>query len=547
MGRHLGNVARDFEGFMRAEGWSSHVEPYLLPLMFKNSEGQEQAFDFPILLPHEMLHAFYALNPVKFYQVWVGERGLAGILEFWEHAFETMPYLRNHPFAAAIRGNPSLSLPYRLWGDEAPLTKHHSLGLFSISPVLSAMPSMLSRLLLFLYISGQLANLDEVWDVISWSLTCCGEGIMPSRDHQKRRLRPNAGKRFRYAGQEIAGGMRFYLTQVVGDIKHICDSFGFGSAYHRDRLCFLCGATRHQGPFSAFNYRPDAGWQFTMFYHEIYMRDRGQHLRITSIPGFNIGCIQLDMMHILALGLFQVVLGSIFWELCTDRFFCPDVEGPWRQRFAAQLEVAFHDFKQFCRANAIVDSQRPFTIGRLSLSSLHDRPCFKSKAGNTLKVAKWMSNLCTSIATATPSEHNQARAACLWGYVHFVDVCRQAPLWLRESDILELEECRQAALYGHAILASEANSGITPSNLWATKPKCHYFDHLARKAQMEKLNPCNHWVFCDEDFIGRIVRIVHHCGGSNRRLVAAMTRYLVRMHCSLSEWHGPVPDIDARA
>ena len=546
-GLHAGNMNRDFESLMRSEGWSNYVEPYMLALSFKDPEGGIQPIDFPILLPHEMLNALYHLNIELFYQIWIGDGGVSGILEFWEMAFQNMPHLWNHPYARKIRETPSLSLPFRLWGDEAPLTKHHSLGLFSISPVLTTMPSMSSRLLLYLYISGQLQSFDEIWDTLIWSFECLGEGIMPTHDHKKKRLAPSSGKRFRLMGQEIAGGLMFFLAQVVGDVKHICETFGFDHIYHKANICFLCRAHRHRGLFSAFDFRPDAPWTLTMVLHEAYMRDIGQYLRVTRLPGFNIGCIQLDMMHILALGLLQIVLGSIFWNLCERKFFIPGIVGPWKHRFSAQLEVAFRDFSNFCRANNINCSQRPFTIGRLSLKNLGSRPVFKSKASNTFKVAKWMSNICVSIASANPSDVNRAQSACIWAYVQFVDVCRCAPLWRRDSDRRELEFCRKTALFAHSVLAHEANAGRIPANLWATKPKCHYFDHLARKCLSEKLNPCNHWVFADEDFIGRIVRIVHHVGGSTRRLLAATLRYLVRMHCSFREWYEPVPDLDSIA
>ena len=547
-GAHVGNIARDFESIMAVAGWSNYVEPYTLPLSFRDGDGRIHPIDFPILLPHEMLHAFYKLNPEQFFDVWVGSDGVRGILEFWERSFEHMPFLRNHPYAAQILETPSLSIPYRLWGDEAPVSKHHGLGLFSISSCLTSKPSMLSRLLMFLYIAKQLQSFDEIWDVITWSLTCCAEGVMPSRDHLRQRYTAGSGARFRHAGEEIAGGSKFFLTQVVGDIKHLCETFGFDSAYHKEGICFLCRATRSRGLMSAFDYRTTAGWTMSFTLHEVYMRDTGRHLKVTRLPGFNLGMLQLDMMHILALGLLQVVIGCTLWELCASDFFLPDSTGPWKERFSAQLLLAFHDFKEFCRTNGISESQRPFTVGRLSLTNLGDRPLFKGKAANTLKVAKWLCQICISISNADPtSDRKRARSACLWGYVQFVDICRCASRWLTDSEVNALEECRQAALFGHSILASLANSGAIPRNLWATKPKCHYFDHLARKAQRERLNPCNHWVFCDEDFIGRIVTIVRHVGGSSRRLLAASLRYLVRMHLAMGKFRGSVPVIDSIA
>ena len=123
-------------------------------------------------------------------------------------------------------------------------------------------------------------------------------------------------------------------------------------------MCSLCNAVRSPGFYSAYNFRVDAAWALTSVTNEVYMRETGQLLVATLLPGWNIGMVQMDLMHILALGLLQVVIGSILFELCQARFFTPSITGPWRERFAYQLEIAFHDVYKCCRLNCIKTSQR---------------------------------------------------------------------------------------------------------------------------------------------------------------------------------------------
>ena len=56
--------------------------------------------------------------------------------------------------------------------------------------------------------------------------------------------------------------------------------------------------------------------------------------------------------------------------------------------WGAQLDKAFVQFGEFLRLNECESSQRPFTIAMMGMKTLGDRPLFKCKASNGLKIAK---------------------------------------------------------------------------------------------------------------------------------------------------------------
>ena len=239
------------------------------------------------------------------------------------------------------------------------------------------------------------------------------------------------------------------------------------------------------------------------------------------------------------LGVLQWCCGSIFYELLEAIYWGAPPGGRWQARWAYQLAIAYSQFVAWCRQNSVKTSQPEFTLARISVSALKDRPLFKCKAANGYKVSRWLAEVCATVDSRSPTAHSAARAGTIFGYVQAVETCKHSAIFLSDSEGDKLEQCRRCALQCHAFLAHESH-GNGRSNLWITKPKHHLFDECCRRTCKERLNPVNHWAFADEDFCGRVVAIAQYVGGM-RRSEAILKRYLLRIHCQLHSFASAIP------
>ena len=172
-------------------------------------------------------------------------------------------------------------------------------------------------------------------------------------------------------------------------------------------------------------------------------------------------------------------------------------------------------------------SQPKFTPSRLSMvNSLNDAPYFKGKAGNTLKVAMWLSTVATSLADQRPLDmHLTLIATMLFGYVDIIVCCQGAEQILSDAEVARLGVARECALHSHRALST--NMMALGVRRYPPKPKMHVTDHVVRLAMANKVNPLWSWTFADEDFIGRIKKIackVH----VNRMSERVIQRYLCK-------------------
>ena len=96
---------------------------------------------------------------------------------------------------------------------------------------------------------------------------------------------------------------------------------------------------------------------------------------------------------------------------------------------------------------------------------------------------------------------------------------------------------RAGALFlgGYQHLSMEACLAGVPR--WNVVPKFHYFAHMIDELHDRGMNPRCFWCFGDEDFVGRVARIVFR----THRLACMMRgieRYLCYMHM---QWVGDSP------
>ena len=117
--------------------------------------------------------------------------------------------------------------------------------------------------------------------------------------------------------------------------------------------------------------------------------------------------------------------------------------------------------------------------------------------------------LATSNLPATP--YQEKRATAVWGFAQIFAICQNAEFVLTEIQCVNLERARSAACTCYCALSKSAEEHIPARAVYPCKPKLHLMDHTLRTAISTRENPCRHWCFTDEDFVGRIKRLGGKC------------------------------------
>ena len=198
---HPKTAARDLRRGLRRRS-SMKLEPYMVPLPFKDSSGCYAEHNVPMVLPHEAVHHLYEKDPKTFVDRFFGTDGSPEV--FWSQASKTMPHLTRHPgYAAALR-DPQHSIPVRIHGDEVAYNKRGSKLMCCnvCSALTTSVPMTLAKILVFAVRTAFLLSFDPLLEILAWSFGVLLSGTMPALDHngcafESGSRRSLAGKKWR--------------------------------------------------------------------------------------------------------------------------------------------------------------------------------------------------------------------------------------------------------------------------------------------------------------------------------------------------------------
>jgi hypothetical protein len=134
----------------------------------------------------------------------------------------------------------------------------------------------------------------ELWAVIFWSFQALWHGRHPDTDWRGQPF--EATSRFAAkAGRAIAGGLRFCIFHIMGDLEFMANTLGLPHWRNHD-MCFECNATQSDGP------RPwQVCWHAKQWSRydprEFSYQSRHDHV-IFQLPGVTSWCCCFDMLHL---------------------------------------------------------------------------------------------------------------------------------------------------------------------------------------------------------------------------------------------------------
>ncbi len=160
-------------------------------------------------------------------------------------------------------------------------------------------------------------------------------------------------------GRPVAGGLIFIPSQIVGDLKWIKEMFQFPHFYGAKECCWFCKRTKDSSDIlCAYDFSQFPPWMYARRSHFIYMIETGQCILWCRLPGWHLSMLQIDLLHILMLGVLQWCCGPIFYELLEANYWGAPPGGRWQARWAYQLAIAYSQFVAWCRQNSVKTYRR---------------------------------------------------------------------------------------------------------------------------------------------------------------------------------------------
>ena len=301
---------------------------------------------------------------------------------------------------------------------------------------------------------------------------------------------------------------RLVVAEITADWKALKELLQLPQHYGKLLCCHRCGAERNLGPLgfvhilaSALHRRPEHRRT-----HEQYMRAvAASRPSICGLPWFHLSMVLADFMHVVCLGIAQLLNGNVLFHLCLEGRFGYTTIARADVRRGLQLRAAWLEFKAWCDTAGVLHSQHMFTRASLSMKSDQDSPLLKAKASNTMKIVLWLE----SIHPLSDPDDNPAL------YTRGVAVRAMARIWRKCKCGQRFFTKSQARLFHRdvrrfllAYRMLNITAGFEGKRTWGMRPKFHQFDHIGYDAMRTLRNPGSHWAFSDESYVGVIRNVV---------------------------------------
>ena len=133
--------------------------------------------------------------------------------------------------------------------------------------------------------------------------------------------------------------MHLQSVEVCGDWEWQKEAFHLSLWNSKDMCCHWCVATKDESATS-----------YADFSNDLPRRTHDDYISATDDPalarivGFRSACLLWDYMHIVALGIMHIILGSLLMELCTEHVWGFATVRGKEVRVGLQLRHGYDEF-----------------------------------------------------------------------------------------------------------------------------------------------------------------------------------------------------------
>ena len=311
-----------------------------------------------LICPHDWFSTIF-LVPVLFQALFLGPPGAAD--EFWAHEKSWPPQYR-HKFSKDGEDT-TYAVPFALHGDDAGIMQKEKLLVLHMHSILPHTDGMLEKLLItvmpYAYCVPDI-TINELLDIVRWSMASCYFGIHPDRDHLGKPF-PDKSWRKKLGDRRVplAGGHRLTWSHIEGDWKFHKEVFHLSRNYSCNCMCHICAANKSvENPGMCYtNIQKDAEWRFTFVTtaeHLASLPADEPRCPLYETEGFEIYRIYIDSMHAVDLGVNLLALGNLFLDFCLAGCF-------GQGSINVRLERLWQAYIKYCDDNDIQDRMERFT------------------------------------------------------------------------------------------------------------------------------------------------------------------------------------------
>ena len=481
-------------------------ELYPVETKVKDKNHPTKTMQLDLLLPHEMAHVLFCLDPDRFRDIFQVRK----LQSFWEKTIAIgEPWLKLHPLYNELcqAEDKSTYLAILVFGDDGCMKKRRMVHVLTwYSALYTEYQHLHSRFPAYM-LPGQILIGDvtepDLQEAFAWSLNVWIKGVFPRYNHRGERFPSNSFRaKLAEAETRICGGYTAIYTGTVGDQTWIKQHYRYEHMWSNVQICPFCVAENAPGPRNF-----TSGVDLPLRSHESYMESAGARLSpLTRIAGFHNSLTRPELMHVGPLGCMPDHCGSALVELCESNCFGFSDIADWQTRMDSQLKVAFIEFNDWARSAHESHSLNRFTRARLAMTSKSSSwPQFKTKAHNLIVVSRWLAKACKDHHDG--SRYSAVRAQVLEAWALMFDVASKTeePDFHNEVELRRFNIACKLVLHGSNALAV-ANHRSRKAR-WKTRPKLHLIHHINSNAQISKRVVRAFWSFKEEEGMGKLARI----------------------------------------
>ena len=375
-----GNIARDLRTtLLKGSKWPSL---YFAPVRCWDAKKQQTVVHrIPIILPHEVVAALWQRSSNK--DVLYSESSMSA------SAKKHLAYCKQQLQKDEVIG-------LGLWGDGCPVKfdRSQSLEVFAFNLPGAA--------------EGELKNmrwpvtgvhkhfclthdtLDDILEIVSWSLRCLAEGHMPNCRHDGGAWTKSDAQRKKKANKPIPTAA---LVELRGDWAFYKAVLRLPQFNELDGMCWRCSCT----PSTWRDCSAGAPWRDSTLNHWQFLQRLNRQGRtccpIFSAPYFLISIVAIDWLHTVDKGTAADYLGNLMWMI---------VERLPQSARKARVGALFQDILQYYRTYPCDSQLQDLTPGVIRVKS--KRPCFYSKAAEARCLIPWISQAANYLDATDPFE-----------------------------------------------------------------------------------------------------------------------------------------------
>ena len=282
----------------------------LIDVWMKKGPFCRHQVSHPILLPHEVFAAIFEHYPDVFHNSLCGGTKNP-TAKFWS-SMDGHPQYVDHP--VKLRDNHhDKCIPITLHADGVPIAGvgkswSKSVDCYSWTSLLSTGSTVETQFLIYIMYSSLRIKEDgkdmyaAFHKKLAWSLYWLFVGKWPTRDENNNELH------YTNKGTPLAGGYYATLWGVRGDLEFMYKHFNF-PWFNSANPCGICKANTSDRPWT--DIRSTAAWKASVFTNSAWKAAHPDANPLWSLPGMGIESYIPDAMHVLHLGCYQKVFGSI--------------------------------------------------------------------------------------------------------------------------------------------------------------------------------------------------------------------------------------------